>query len=190
MQNKNKKTTAKNQRTKNVQKNNTVSNQAMSLIIRLTAERVSNDLQARHIFESCLKETGDNVHLKEKVRTIPVSVLKNIFKDFAKEQFETNNELAVKYSTGSFREESLELYKESFKQNKMDISSGKTEKLLKHLGIIKDGIVNVDNLETAIKTLSLLFIFCENHDDRVFLLPGLEIQFDQIRRLHRIARGL
>lgn len=137
----------------------------------------------RVVFQAGTKTT-------EKERMAPVSVLNDIFEDFAKEQFENNNEYANTIEYEDIKAERLEFNKKWFKQNKIDIQSRKPEKLLKHLGIVKDGLVNLDSLETAIKTLRLLFNFCENHEDRIFLLPGIEIQDKQLYRLHRIARGL
>lgn len=176
-----------------MQQQNTKNNTESQLAIRLfaiMADSINKDLQARHMFGICLKETGDKVQLKEKERTAPVSVLNDIFKDFAKEQFKENNESANTIEYDYIKAESLEYNKKWFKQNKIDIKSGKPEKLLKHLGIVKDGLVNLDSLETAIKTARLLLDFSENHEDRLFILPGLEIQAEQLYRLHRIVRGL
>ena len=147
-------------------------------------------LTEKDAFEMILGVFQAGTNTTKKERTVPVYVLNNIFKDLAKEQFEENNECANTIKYDDLKAESLEFNKKFFEQNNVDISYGKTEKLLKHLGIVNGGIVNLDSLETAIKTLRLLFNFCENHDDRIFILPGLEIQAKQLYRIHRISRGL
>lgn len=190
MQNKDKKTTVKNQRTKNVQKNNESCMKILGYTYGVLSAFFEKKLTEKEAFEMIRGEFQSGTKTTKNDRTVPVSVLNDIFKDFAKEQFEKNNEQANEIEYDYLKAESLEFNKASFEQNKADISSGKTEKLLKHLGIVKDGAINLDSLEIVIKTLRLLFDFCENHEDRIFLLPGLEIQVDQLYRLHRIARGL
>lgn len=190
MQNKDKKTTVKNQPTKNVQKNNESFMKILGYTYGVLSAFFEKKLTEKEAFEMILGVFQAKINTTKKERTAPVSVLNDIFKDFAKEQFEKNNEHANEIEYDNLKAESLEFNKAWFEQNKVDISSGKTEKLLKHLGIVKDGIVNLDSLETAVKSARLLLDFSENLDDRLFILPGLEIQVDQLYRLHRIARGL
>lgn len=199
MQNKDKKTTVKNQPTKNVQKNNDVIQRYAELFASM-AQSVSNHEECRYMFNRLLKQANGGKYqviettekAKAERRTMPKETLYRLFGEYAEEQLRENLSSAIEYEgdTPELLQESNEMYFNSYKDNRADLENGTTERLLKHLGIIKGNAVDLDSLETAIKTLRLLFNFCENHEDRIFLLPGLEIWPKQLNKLHHIVRGL
>lgn len=203
MQNKDKKTTVKNQSTKNVQKNNDVI-QRYAELFAILAQSVSNHEECRYMFNRFLKKANGGkyqVTETEKAkaekatnerRTMPKEILYSIFGEYAEEQLRENLASALEYQkdTPELLQESNEMYFNSYKDNRADLENGTTERLLKHLGIIKGNAVDLDSLETSIKTLRLLFNFCENHEDRIFILPGLDIWPKQLNKLHHFIRGL
>lgn len=199
MQNKDKKTTVKNQPTKNVQKNDDVIQQYAELFASM-AKCISNNEECRYTFNKLLKQANGGKYqvtdTTEKAtnerRTMPKEILYRLFGEYAEEQLRENLASALEYQkdTPELLQESNEMYFNSYKDNRADLENGTTERLLKHLGIIKGNAVDLDSLETAIKTLRLLFIFCENHEDRIFLLPGLEIWPEQLNKLHHFVRGV
>lgn len=192
------------QPTKNVQKNNDVIQRYAELFASM-AQSVSNHEECRYMFNRLLKQANGGkyqvIETTEKAkaetatnerRMMPKEILYRLFGEYAEEQLRENLASALEYEgdTPELLQESNEMYFNSYKDNRADLENGTTERLLKHLGIIKGNAVDLDSLETAIKTLRLLFNFCENHEDRIFLLPGLEIWPKQLNKLHHIIRGL
>lgn len=201
MQNKDKKTQAEKQITKNVQKKNDVIQRYAELFTSM-AQSVSNHEECRYMFNRLLKkanggkyqvtETTEKAKARNERRTMPKEILFSVFGEYAEEQLRKNLASALEYEKDNpeILQESNEMYFESYKDNRADLENGKTERLLKHLGIIKENAVDLDSLETAIKTLRLLFNFCENHEDRIFIFPGFEIWQEQLNKLHHFVRGL
>lgn len=199
MQNKDKKTTVNIQPTKNVQKNNEAIQRYAELFASM-AQSVSKNEECRYMFNRLLKKAnGGKYQVTETTetatnerRTMPKEIIYRLFGEYAEEQLRKNlaSDLEYQKDTPEQLQESNEMYFKSYKDNRADLENGTTERLLKHLGIIKGNAVDLDSLETALKTLRLLFNFCENHEDRIFLLPGLEIWPEQLNKLHHFVRGL
>ena len=137
-------------------------------------------------------------------KNLTICQFKKILKDFAKEQLnddlKSNKEVFKESINRHNSPEDIKRIREDFENIQQDtkdsflesigaIETGKLEHLLKHLHIIQNGKIKIDNLKTALNLIKLLINNTENHEDNIFIFPRWIITRDQINHLQYLLRG-
>lgn len=137
-------------------------------------------------------------------KSVSICQLKDIFKQFVKEQYENDCKRYKQHTQEYLKEhtdpnsilwakqaekDDLKAFKKIYTEQLGEIELNQPIRILEHLGVVSNNEINIDRLETAIKTFLLLVRFPKNHPDDGFYWGNVEIWKNQITRLYRFIRG-